>query len=136
MYDVKVPPIKALMPILAKFFLWFGAISPIPEICIATEEKLAKPDSANVVIIKLFSEINSLTESKSVNANASFNTNLVPSNEPTVFISLTGIPIKKANIEKIFPNNRVSDVDIWNKRILKKRDGLNGMKLFSVKVFN
>ena len=45
------------MPILAKFFLWFGAISPIPEIWIATDEKLAKPDSAKVAIIKLFSEI-------------------------------------------------------------------------------
>ena len=78
MYDVKVPPIKALIPILAKFFLWLGAISPIPEICIATDEKFAKPDNANVVIIKLFSEMISFTASKSVNANASFNTNFVP----------------------------------------------------------
>ena len=50
-YDVKVPPMSALIPILARFFLWLGASSPTPDIRIATEAKFAKPQRAKTDII-------------------------------------------------------------------------------------
>ena len=52
----------------------------------ATDEKFAKPDSANVAIIKLLSDIALFIDIKSVNAIASLRTNLVPNSEPTFVI--------------------------------------------------
>ena len=41
-----VPPIRALIPNLAKVDLWLGASTPMPPIWIPIEAKLAKPQRA------------------------------------------------------------------------------------------
>lgn len=53
MVVAKVPPIRDRIPSLERSPRRFGAILPIPPMIIATEPKLANPQRAYVVIMKL-----------------------------------------------------------------------------------
>src|SRR5438309_4652622 len=92
----KVPTNIAFSPRRARSDLRDGASAPIPPIWMAIELRLAKPQSANVAIVKERGSRADLTLPRSTKATNSLSTMRVPSRVPTVAQSFQVTPSAQA----------------------------------------